>query len=63
LGAALSVYSEFAQIDAPACHCSGDPREILSPAVVRNGFTSFVEAPAETKWWLFVGQNPENSSR
>ena len=40
------------------------PREILSPAVVRNGFTSFqvvVEAPAEAKWWLFVGQNPENS--
>jgi hypothetical protein len=61
----LSVYSEFARIDA-----SGDvtapetPREILSPALVRNGFTSFqvvVQAPAEARWWLYVGQNPENA--
>lgn len=40
------------------------PREILSPALVRNGFNSFqmvVEVPAEKKWWLFVGQNPENA--
>jgi len=60
------VYSEFARIDTK----TGDviapetPREILSPAVVRNGFTSFqvvVQAPTEAKWWLFVGQNPENA--
>jgi hypothetical protein len=60
------VYSEFARIDTK----TGDviapesPREILSPAVVRNGFTSFqvvVQAPAEDKWWLFIGQNPENA--
>jgi hypothetical protein len=62
----ITVYSEFARIDPK----TGDalapesPREILSPAVVRNGFTSFqvvVQAPAEDKWWLFVGQNPENA--
>ena len=32
--------------------------------MVRNGFTSFqvvVQAPAETSWWLFIGQNPENA--
>jgi hypothetical protein len=61
----ISVYSEFAQIDAAGKVTAPEtPREILSPAVVRNGFTSFqmvVEAPSEAKWWLFVGQNPENS--
>ncbi len=59
------MYSELAQIDAAGkVSAPESPREILSPTVVRNGFTSFqvvVEAPAETKWWLFVGQNPENS--
>jgi len=61
----ISVYSEFAEIDASGKVIAPEtPREILSPAVVRSGFTSFqvvVEAPAEAKWWLFVGQNPENS--
>ncbi len=61
----VGVYSEFARIDdAGRVIAPEAPREILSPAVVRNGFTSFqvvVEAPAEAKWWLFVGQNPENS--
>jgi hypothetical protein len=61
----ISVYSELAQIDASGKVIAPEtPREILSPAVVRNGFTSFqvvVEAPAETTWRLFVGQNPENS--
>jgi hypothetical protein len=63
----LSVYSDLAQIDPSGkVTAPEDPREILSPAIVRNGFTSFqlvVEAPAETKWWLFVGQNPENSAK
>jgi hypothetical protein len=61
----ISVYSEFARIDGSGKVTAPEtPREILSPALVRNGFTSFqviVEAPAEAKWWLFVGQNPENS--
>jgi hypothetical protein len=62
---ALSVYTEFARIDA-AGHVTGPeaPREILSPALVRNGFTSFqivVEAAPDSHWRLFVGQNPDNA--
>jgi len=63
-GQSVSVYSELAQIDQSGKVTAPEsPREILSPAVVRNGFTSFqvvVQAPADAKWWLFVGQNPEN---
>lgn len=64
-GQSLHVYSEFARIDpsgevtAPA-----QPREILSPAVVRNGFTSFqivVQVKSGTPYWLFVGENPDNA--
>ena len=63
----ILVYSEFARIAA-----NGDvvapayPREILSPAVARNGFTSFqivVKAPDGTPWQLYVAQNPENAVR
>ena len=63
----LRVYSEFAQINekgdvtAPA-----RPREILSPAIVRNGFTSFqivVQVPPGTPYSLYVGQNPEDAVR
>jgi hypothetical protein len=61
----LSVYSEFARINATGEVTAPEtPREILSPALVRNGFTSFqvvVQAPADKQWWLFVGQNPENA--
>ena len=60
----VNVYSEFARIDASGQVTSPEtPREILSPALVRNGFTSFqvvVEAPPDKEWWLFVGENPEN---
>ena len=61
----LRVYSEFARIDA-----SGEvtapalPREILSPAIVRNGFTSFqivVQVKSGTPYWLYVGENPDNA--
>src|SRR5690349_16586128 len=61
----LRVYSEFAHIDekgrvtAPA-----EPREILSPAIVRNGFTSFqvvVDVPPGTPYQLYVVQNPEKA--
>jgi hypothetical protein len=63
LAQSLNVYSEFARIDtsgtvkAPAA-----PREILSPAIVRNGFTSFqivVQVKNGTSYWLHIGQNPE----
>lgn len=62
----VSVYSEFARIDPKSGGAIAPeaPREILSPAVVRSGFTSFqivVQAPADAKWWLFVGQNPEDA--
>jgi hypothetical protein len=59
----LNVYSEFAQIDGSGQVTAPEtPREILSPALVRNGFTSFqvvIQAPADKEWWLFVGENPE----
>jgi hypothetical protein len=65
LAQSLSVYSDLAQIDELGKVTAPEtPREILSPALARNGFNSFqvvVEAPDEAKWWLFVGQNPENS--
>jgi hypothetical protein len=61
----VSVYSDLAKIDGSGkVTAPDDPREILSPALVRNGFNSFqvvIETPAEAKWWLFVGLNPENS--
>jgi len=63
----VTVYSEFARIDASGHVTSPDePREILSPPLVRNGFTSFqvvLEAAAGARWRLHVGQNPENAVR
>jgi len=63
----LTVYSEFARIDKSGHVTAPDePREILSPPLVRNGFTSFqvvVEAEAGVRWRLHVGQNPENAVR
>ena len=62
LAQSVAVYSEFARIDpsgevtAPA-----QPREILSPAVARNAFTSFqvvVRVPKGTPYWLYIGENP-----
>jgi hypothetical protein len=62
----VSVYSEFARINLETGEVLAPetPREIVSPAVVRNGFTSFqivIQTPAEDKWWLFVGQNPDQA--
>jgi hypothetical protein len=63
----LRVYSEFARIDAKGnVNVPESPREILSPALARNAFTSFqvvVEAPDNKSWWLYIGQNPENAVR
>ena len=61
----LLVYSEFARIDASGrVTAPAEPREILSPAVVRNGFTSFqvvVDVPQGTPYQLYIAQNPENA--
>ncbi len=62
----ISVYSEFARIDAKGKVTSpAAPREILSPALARNAFESFqivVEpADAAAPWQLYVAQNPENA--
>ena len=61
----LRVYSEFAKIDAAGrVTAPAEPREILSPAIVRNGFSSFqvvVEVPRGTSFQLYVAQNPENA--
>lgn len=63
----LHVYSEFARIDASGeVTAPAHPREILSPAVVRNGFTSFqvtVQVPKGMSYLLYVGQNPEDALR
>ncbi len=62
----LSVYSEFARIDAKGkVTAPAEPREILSPALARNAFESFqivVEpSDATTPWKLYVAQNPDNA--
>lgn len=66
-GLDVRVYSELRRIGpdgAPAEPDSlGRPREILSPAVVRQAFTSFrvvISAPAGKNFTLFLGENPEN---
>jgi hypothetical protein len=63
-GQSLGVYSEFARIDPSGEVTSpAQPREILSPALVRNGFTSFqvvVRVRQGTPFWLYIGENPAN---
>jgi hypothetical protein len=62
------MYSEFQRLDpfgqVVAAYRIDKPREILSPAVVRNGFNSFqvaVFVPAGVPYALHVAQNPDNS--
>jgi hypothetical protein len=61
----VQVYTEFARLDASGKVLAPEtPREILSPALARNAFTSFQVAITAEKgehWRLFVGQNPENA--
>lgn len=63
----LSVYSEFARIDAHGNVVAPEtPREIISPALVRDAFTSFqvvVQVPAGTPYALRIGQNPDNAAK
>jgi hypothetical protein len=61
----LRVFSEFVRVGPdgePSLPAS--PREILSPAMARNRFTTYqilVKIPAGTSASLWIGQNPENS--
>ena len=63
----LKVYSEFSRISPAGEVVEVDrspaaPREILSPAVPRNGFASYhvvATIPANTPYIFEVGQNPE----
>src|SRR5580692_7481872 len=61
----LRVYSEFVQFDeSGAVSAPLKPREILSPAVARNGFTSLqisVLVAPEQRYFLYVRQNPEDA--
>ena len=63
----VRVYSEFARINPKGeVTAPVQPREILSPAIVRNGFTSFqivVQVEAGTPYALYIGQNPEDAVR
>jgi hypothetical protein len=63
----LQVYSEFARLDHDGHVIAPEtPREILSPALARNAYTSFqvvVQAGEHMLWRLHVGQNPENAVR
>ena len=42
------------------------PREILSPAVARNAFSSFqlaIQVPSGVKFLIYIGQNPDNAAK
>ncbi len=63
----VRVFSEYAQIDEKGNAVAPEfPREILSPAIPRNAFTSFqvvIQVPDKTKFLMYVGQNPENAAK
>jgi hypothetical protein len=63
----LRVLSEFQRVEPSGAIVApdkyGKPREILSPAVVRNAYASFlvaVTAPSKTMYFLYVQANPAN---
>jgi hypothetical protein len=63
----VQVYSEFAQIDdAGEAVAPENPREILSPAVARNAFSSFqlaIQVPRGVKFLMYIGQNPDKAAK
>jgi len=63
----VQVYSELAQLsDAGVVLAPESPREILSPAVARNAFSSFqiaIQVPKGTKFLVYMGQNPEDAAK
>ena len=66
-GQSVQVYSEFAQLnDAGEVVAPESPREILSPAVARNAFSSFqlaIQVPRGVKFLVYIGQNPDNAAK
>ena len=66
-GQSVQVYSEFAQLnDAGEVVAPENPREILSPAVARNAFSSFqvaIQVPRGVKFLVYIGQNPDNAAK
>ena len=66
-GQSVQVYSEFAQLnDAGDVVAPENPREILSPAVARNAFSSFqlaIQVPRGVKFLIYIGQNPDNAAK
>jgi hypothetical protein len=68
--ATLEVHSEFLRVNPQGeilpVDRAAKPREILSPALVRNGYASFqvvVRSPRETNFFLFVATNPKDVFR
>ena len=66
----LEIYSEFQRVDPFGSIVAVDraehPREILSPAVPRNGYASFhvvVSVPPNTNYLLYVVTNPLDACR
>jgi hypothetical protein len=66
----LEVHSEFLRVNPQGeillTDSTPKPREILSPAIVRNGFASFqivVRSPRPTSYFLLAGANPPNVLR
>jgi hypothetical protein len=66
----LELYSEFQRVDPSGNIIQTDraesPREILSPAMARNGFASFhvvVSGPPGMSYFLYVVTNPVNACR
>jgi hypothetical protein len=66
----LEIYSEFQRVDPfgniAAIDRAEHPREILSPAVPRNGYASFhvvVSVPPKTNYLLYVVTNPLDACR
>lgn len=64
----VKVYSELTRIDpfgeVVRADRGGTPREILSPAVPRNGYSTFrvvVSGAPGTAFTFHAGQNPENA--
>ncbi len=68
--AQLQVFSEFQRIDPFCSVVAADkaerPREVLSPALARNGYATFqmvISVPEGREYTLFIAQNPENAVR
>ncbi len=66
----VDIYPEFRRIDPFGAVVAADqalaPREVLSPAVARNGFASFhivVTLPPQETYLLYVAPNPVSACR